>query len=156
MQSEASLLESSLEAVAHQLSASQAVFIAAEADHDQPCCLIDAEAQRRQDIEALLAQSYPGLYDHSSLLLSSHMMLLYDFNQALHEYLQLFLDAVCKSTVAFRSASTRQVDTHCKTLHQRASSITSYLDLSLSSSFVVNNSGSTTSNPADPGGPSPL
>lgn len=159
VRSEVRRLKASLEAINRQLSASQAVFTVVESSRDQSRAFFDAEAQKLQNLEAILDEVQSRLDDHSSLLRFSQKILCYDVNRVLHEYLRPLFDVVPKRTAAFRSVPSSPVETHGKTLRQRASSIISSLDEELSSSAAVSHSVSTTSIPVQTeqdgsGGPS--
>lgn len=60
------------------------------------------------------------LDDYSSLVSTSQYMLLYDVNQALHDYLQAIFDVVGERTVSFCTEFTSKAETHAETLIQNA------------------------------------
>lgn len=150
VRAEVNRLEAAIEVAYRQLTTSPLAAAAAEDKRDQNRALADAEAQKCQDLEALLAEVWRRIDDRSSLLWSSQCMLRHDVNWALNEYLRPNFDAEREHVVAFRSASLSQGETHDETLRQSVSSLVSYLDHRLSSPATVSNSGSTTSSQVGP------
>lgn len=134
-------LEASLEVVNRHLSLSQSGFIEAQSVRDEVRALDDAKEQKSQYLQYILAEVQLRPDDHLSLLRLSREIICYDFDWALHDYFRPLFDGARERTVAFRSASTRQVETHGETLRQSASSIVSFLDRFLSSSAAISNLG---------------
>lgn len=87
-------LETSFKATSSEVSASQAVFIAMEAQHSQYHALLDAGPQKLQYLKALLDDGGHSLDDHSLSLCSSHDMFGYDISPALDDLLQHLSDSV--------------------------------------------------------------
>lgn len=85
-----------------------------ESEVDQNRVLVEAEAQKRQNLEETLAEARSCLGDHSSFLRSSPKMIRYDVSRAFHYYLRRMFDAVHEPTAAFCSVSSSQVETNGK------------------------------------------
>lgn len=84
MQYEAGRLDTSLEAIHHQLLIAQAVSITAESTGDEMRSLVETEGQKRHDLNGILAEGRCFFDDYSSLLRSSHEMFRDDVIRALH------------------------------------------------------------------------
>lgn len=95
-QSEVGRLEASAQVVNRQLSASQVAFITGESERDQSWALVDAEAQKIQDLKRTLAEVLRRLNDHLSIFHSSHNRFCCDVNRALNAYLRPLFDAMCE------------------------------------------------------------
>lgn len=112
-------------------------FIARKADLDHNCALLDTEAKKRQDFEAMLAEARHRIEDNSFLLRVFHKMFRSDVTWALQDYLLLHFFAVRKRTLAIFSMSSGQVESQVETLSQSTSSIALYLEPGLFSSAAL-------------------
>lgn len=90
---------------------------------DEIRALVDTEAQKRHDLEEILAEARRRLHDHSSFLRSYHELFSYNVGQALKENLRPFYGAVGKFSVALPS-----VLANGEKLRQSVRSIISSLD----------------------------
>lgn len=106
--SEVRQLAVDFEKIGLQCYASHSAVIAAEPKHDHNCTVVDLEAQKRQYVEALLAEGRHFVHDHSSLHRSFKNTLRDDTNRAPVELLQsLFRSCTwtyCTHSLWFKNA----------------------------------------------------
>lgn len=100
-----------LEADSRRLSARQAMVIAMESNRDEISAMVDAEAQKPENIYAIIAEVQRLGDDNSSLTHFSLNMFLHDVNRRLHDLWRPLFDIMLKRTVLIRFASTSQVET---------------------------------------------
>lgn len=106
-----------------EIFVSQAALVAVKCAYDESRDLVDAEVQKRQYLGDILTKARRRLDDYSSLPSSAHEMFRFDVDEALRDYLNPLCDAGHNRTVAFCSASTSQINTHCEMSCRSALSI---------------------------------
>lgn len=111
-------LEVYLRAASCQLSISKTGIIATESVCNDWRAFANGQGQKVPDLEEKLGEVWRQLEDHSLLHHSFDKTGLYDVYRALHDHLNNPFHIVCKRAVTFRSASTRQIEAHGKTLRQ--------------------------------------
>lgn len=117
---EVSLFQSFLQAASRQLSAFQGTFTVVQSEPHQSQALVDAQVSKRQKMEAILAEVRGLLDDHASLLRSSHNMICYDDDRALHVYWRPLFDDVRKPRLNFAlhlRVKLRQMTERCAKEH---------------------------------------